>query len=137
MGKVAKKREGRGGEREKTIAGKPQDFADLPLDIFTLEQEIVRSDKPAQLYQASSMSFRDFVSEINKLWFPSSSLPSPLLRFFLSRPNSLVVKQRKTHKQFSVPCWQKSIHVNTDYHNFRFHSAPKLFKTSNRNVWPK
>lgn len=31
---------------EETLASKPQDFAEHPLDTFALEQEIARSDRP-------------------------------------------------------------------------------------------
>ena len=44
-----KKGEEPGGDREETLEGKTQDFADLLLAIFTPEQGIARSEKPARL----------------------------------------------------------------------------------------
>ena len=49
MGRERKKGEEPGGDREKTLEGKTQDFADLLLAIFTPEQGIARSEKPARL----------------------------------------------------------------------------------------
>ena len=50
--------------------------------------------------------------------------PPPLFSLPSQFPRGQTAKNAQTEMltstQFSVPCWQKSIYVNTDYHNFRF-----------------